>query len=57
MYHISPFDIDIRRFCEVIELYADIRRMQMRDESNTVHIERGGRTQKLIRVPAPDTWF
>lgn len=57
IYSISPFDIDGRRFSEVVELYADVRRMQIREEKNTIQIEKGGRTQKVIRVPAPDTWF
>lgn len=47
---LSPYEIEDRTFCEVIHLYSDVRRMQIRDKKNKD-------PNRIIRRPAGDNWF
>ena len=51
---LSPYEVDDRTYCSVIKLYAEVRQMQMNEEK---HEEKINDPNRVIRVPAPDTWF
>jgi hypothetical protein len=47
---LSPYEIDSRSFFEVIDLYADVRAMQIREnELNDPN--------RVVRRKAGDDWF
>lgn len=46
----TPYDIDEKRFIEVIDLFSDIRRMQIREKKLSD-------PNRIIRKPAGDNWF
>lgn len=52
---LSPFDIEARRFVDIIDLFADTRRLQIREDKHR-RIERG-EEELVIRRPASDEWF
>lgn len=47
---LSPYDIDDRRFTDVIGLYKDVRRMQIREK-------KANDPNRIIRRKAGDDWF
>ena len=53
---LSPFEIDERRFVDVIDLFADTRRLQIRAEKER-DFERTPDAEKVIRREAGDSWF
>ena len=54
-YHaLSPFDVEQRKYIEIIDLYADVRRMQMREEKVQKILSDPNR---VIRRKADDSWF
>lgn len=48
---LTPFTIERESYCKVIELYADVRRMQISEAKKTKNGKR------IIRRPAGDDWF
>lgn len=48
---LTPFTIECETYHNVIMLYADVRRMQIREAKK----EKGGK--RVIRRPAGDDWF
>lgn len=61
---LTPFHLDEKEYGEVIELFADLRDMQIRNEEKhpelkqqkgTTTIDKNG--HKVIRRPAGDNWF
>lgn len=46
----TPYDVDERSFVSVIELYADVRRLQIREKKLND-------PNRVIRRPASDNWF
>lgn len=46
----SPYDVDERAFFEVIDLFADVRGMQIREEC--LHDP-----NRIVRRRAGDDWF
>jgi len=49
----TPFDIEREKYNKVISLYANVRKLQIRESE---HIERNKNPQ-TIRRPAGDDWF
>lgn len=47
---ITPYDVDEQTYESVIELYADVRRMQLRETKQND-------PNRVIRRPAGDDWF
>ena len=47
---LSPFDIEVKTYHEVIKLYADMRRIQ-------IHEKDLKDPNRVIRVRAGDDWF
>jgi len=47
---LTPYEIDDRTFVEVIDLYADVRALQIREEKLND-------PNRVIRRPAGDKWF
>lgn len=47
----NPFIIDEKTFEEVINLYSDVRRLQMNSS------KKANNDSEIIRVPAKDNWF
>lgn len=47
---LSPFDVDVRPYVEVIKLYADVRKIQMREK-------RQKDPNRVFRKKAGDDWF
>lgn len=47
---LSPYDVDARAFVRVIDLYADVRRMQIREKKQND-------PNRIIRRKAGDDWF
>jgi hypothetical protein len=48
---LTPFTLECETYHNVIMLYADVRRMQIREAKK----EKGGK--RVIRRPAGDDWF
>lgn len=48
---LTPFVVESESYHNVINLYADVRRMQIREARQT----KGGK--RVIRKPAGDNWF
>ena len=53
---LSPFEIDERRFVDVIDLFADTRRLQIRADKEKEFISTPD-AEKVIRRPAGDDWY
>lgn len=51
---LSPYDIEKKRFYDVIRLYADVRAMQIRNSKTS---EQKETSTNSIRRPAGDDWF
>lgn len=49
----TPYDVEDKPFCRVIELYADVRRVQIKERKKIETPEK----EKIIRRPASDNWF
>lgn len=47
---LSPYQLEEKSFCDVIRLYADVRRMQIREKKIND-------PDRVIRRPAGDDWF
>ena len=47
---LTPYELDNRRFKDVIDLYVDVRQMQIRTKKNSD-------PNRVIRRPAGDDWF
>lgn len=47
---LTPYEIDSKPFDKVIELYSDIRTMQLREKKQSD-------PNRVIRRPAGDDWF
>ena len=54
---LSPYDIDEKRFRDVIKLYSDVRTMQIRESKIQKEIEKANDPNRIIRRPAGDDWF
>ena len=52
----TPFMIEEKEFVEVINLYSDLRRLQIRENKKTKK-DKHGNVKKVIRRPAGDNWF
>lgn len=50
---LTPYDVDEKAYCKVIELYADIRAMQIRENKE----KKKDDPNRIIRRPAGDDWF
>lgn len=50
---LSPFEVDDMSYSDVIDLYSDIRTMQISDNKKSKKKETG----KKIYVPAGDDWY
>lgn len=48
---LTPFVVECETYHKVITLYADVRRMQIREAKHTKNGKR------VIRKPAGDDWF
>lgn len=46
----TPYEVDEKPYGNVIELYADVRRMQLREKKQND-------PNRVIRRPAGDDWF
>lgn len=53
---LTPYDLDEKQFCKVIDLYSDVRRVQIR-EKKTASLPVPEKKEKVIRRPAGDNWF
>ena len=53
---LTPYDLDKKQFCKVIDLYSDVRRVQIR-EKKTASLTVPEKKEKVIRRPAGDDWF
>lgn len=49
----TPYDVEDKPFCRVIELYADVRRVQIKERKKIETPEK----ERIIRRPASDNWF
>ena len=49
----TPFELENTSFFEVIDLFIDTKKMQMRIEK----IQQEPKKEKVIRRPAGDDWF
>lgn len=49
----TPFDVENKAYYKVIELFADLRSMQIRDKKKKDTPE----AERIIRRPAGDDWF
>lgn len=47
---LTPYEVDRQPYCKVIELYSDIRTMQLREKKKND-------PNRVIRRPAGDDWF
>jgi len=47
---LTPFEVEKRRFYDVIKLYAELRNMQIKEEKRND-------PDRVIRRPAGDKWF
>lgn len=61
---LSPFILEEKEYGEVIELFADLRDMQIRNENKDPEVKQQKGTtvtekngHKIIRRPASDSWF
>ena len=56
---LSPFDVEHKTYHEIVNLYARVRDLQIRqnrkEEKQIGNMTAGGDT--IIRVPAGDNWF
>lgn len=52
----TPFTVEKEKFKKVIRLYADVRKLQIRESKNTPVTDTHSNNQK-IRRPARDNWF
>lgn len=53
---LTPFTVEKEKFKKVIRLYADVRKLQIRESKNTPVTDTHSNNQK-IRRPARDNWF
>ena len=49
----TPFELENTSFFEVVDLFIDTKKMQMRIEE----IQQEPKKEKVIRRPASDSWF
>ena len=49
----TPYEVDEKPYGNVIELYADVRRMQLREKKE----QKKNDPNRVIRRPAGDDWF
>ena len=49
---LSPYDVDEKPYATVIDLYSDVRKMQLASEKNVTP-----QGNKIIRRKAGDDWF
>ena len=47
---LSPFEIENRSFFEIIDLYSDVRKIQ-------IEVKKEENPNRVIRRPAGDDWF
>lgn len=49
----TPYDVEDKEYYKVIELYADVRRVQIKEKKRIETPEK----DRVIRRPASDNWF
>lgn len=49
---LSPYDIDVKTYTSVIDLYCDVRKIQIKTKVNT-----DDKGEQIIRKKAGDDWF
>lgn len=52
----TPYMIDESVYSEVIDLYSDLRRLQISEKKNT-KVDKHGNVEKVIRKRAGNNWF
>ena len=51
---LSPFEIEVRSFLQVVALYSDVRQVQIAAKKEE---EKRNDPNRIIRRPAGDDWF
>ena len=54
---LSPFEIEDKAFFEIVDLYSDMRRMQIQFKKDMITDPDQETKTKVIRRPAGDDWF
>ena len=54
---LSPFEVDERRYCDVIRLYADVIGLNTELTKTREVAKKQSKKDEIIRRPAGDNWF
>lgn len=53
----TPLSIEKEGFYDIIDLYTDLRGLQIREETATEKNTKKIKGKRLVRHPASDNWF
>jgi hypothetical protein len=54
---LTPLSIEKEGFYDIIDLYTDLRGLQIREETATEKNTKKIKGKRLVRRPASDNWF